>query len=46
MVSEESGDCDQSQGAREGCCMISARCIPDNTSDKIYVVKEGECPIE
>ena len=37
MVSEESGDCDQSQGAREGCCMISARCIPDNSRCKRWV---------
>ena len=27
-MSEFSGESDQSQGQREGCCMISALCIP------------------
>ncbi len=28
IMSELSGESDQSQGQREGCCMISALCIP------------------
>ena len=42
IMSEFSGESDQSQGQREGCCMISALCIPETTEWQYYGKRNGK----